>query len=74
MGDGIKRVSSSEKRNIKIARNSLVAAINIKKGNKFTMKNIIAKRPGTGISPMKLFRVIGKIAKKNFTQDELIKL
>ena len=38
------------------------------------MKNIIAKRPGTCISPMKLFRVIGKIAKKNFTQDELIKL
>ena len=74
LGDGIKRVSSSEKRNIKIARNSLVAAINIKKGNKFTMKNIIAKRPGTGISPMKLFRVIGKIAKKNFAQDELIQL
>ena len=74
LGDGIKRVSSSEKRNIKIARNSLVAAINIKKGNKFTMKNIIAKRPGTGISPMKLFRVIGKIAKKDFTRDELIKL
>ena len=74
LGDGVKKVSPSEKRNIKIARNSLVAAENIKKGKKFTIKNIIAKRPGTGISPMYLFKVIGKRAKKNFVRDELIKI
>ena len=74
LGDGIKRTSSSEKKNINIARNSIVAARNIKKGEKFTSKNLIMKRPGNGISPMNLFKVIGKIAKKNFVQDELIKL
>ena len=74
LGDGVKKVSPSEKRNIKIARNSLVAAESIKKGKKFTIKNIIAKRPGTGISPMYLFKVIGKRAKKNFVRDELIKI
>lgn len=74
LGDGIKRVSSSEKKNIKIARNSIVAARNIKKGEKFTSKNLIMKRPGNGISPMKLFTVLGKTAKKNFVEDELIKL
>ena len=74
LGDGIKKVSLSEKKNIKVVRNSIVAARNIKKGEKFTSKNLGIKRPGRGISPMKLFRVIGKIAKKNFAQDELIQL
>ena len=31
-------------------------------------------RPGNKISPMKLFNIIGSIAKKNFLEDELIKL
>ena len=74
MGDGIKNPSPSEKKNIYIARNSIVAARNIKKGEKFTSKNLVMKRPGNGISPMNLFKVIGKIAKKNFIQDELIRL
>jgi len=74
MGDGIKKVSPSEKKNIKIARNSIVAATDIKKGKKFTRKNLGIKRPGCGISPMQLFKVIGKIARRNFNQDELIKL
>jgi|TARA_B110000438_G_scaffold283163_1_gene310904 N,N'-diacetyllegionaminate synthase len=74
LGDGIKKASSSEKKNIKIARNSIVAARDIKKGEKFNNENLIMKRPGNGISPMKLFTVLGKIAKKNFIKDEQIKL
>ena len=64
----------SEDKNIKIARTSIVAAKKIKKGEKFTSKNLTIKRPGNGISPMKLFKVIGKIAKRRFLEDELIKL
>jgi N,N'-diacetyllegionaminate synthase len=74
LGKGVKKVSPSERKNIKIARNSIVAAKKIKKGEKFTKKNLTIKRPGNGISPMKLFNVIGKNAKKNFLEDELIKL
>lgn len=74
MGNGEKRVTKSEKKNLSIARNSLVASTIIKKGEKFTKKNITTKRPGTGISPMLINKVIGKIAKKNFQQDELIKI
>ena len=74
IGDGVKKISQSEKKNIKIARNSIVAAKKIKKGEKFTTKNLTVKRPGNGISPMNLFRVIGKFAKKSFFEDELIKL
>ena len=74
LGDGIKKATPSEKKNIKIARNSIVAVRYIQRGEKFTNKNLGIKRPGNGISPMKLFKVIGKKAKKNFIQDELIKL
>jgi N,N'-diacetyllegionaminate synthase len=74
LGNGVKKVSPSEGKNIKISRPSIVAAKEIKKGEKFTIKNLTIKRPGNGISPMKLFKVIGKIAKKRFLEDELIKL
>ena len=74
LGNGIKKASLSEIKNISIARNSIVAAKNIDKGDKFTSSNLAIKRPGNGISPMKLPKVIGKIAKKKFFEDELIKL
>ena len=74
LGNGIKKASPSEIKNINIARNSVVAAKNINKGEKFTNNNLTIKRPGNGISPMKLHKIIGKIAKKNFFRDELIKL
>ncbi len=74
LGNGVKKISQSEKKNIKIARNSIVASKKIAKGEKFTSKNLTIKRPGNGISPMKLFKVIGKISRKNFAEDELIKL
>ncbi len=63
-----------KKKNINIARNSIVAAGKIKKNEKFTKLNITIKRPGNGISPMKYFEVLGKKAKKNFVKDELIKI
>jgi N,N'-diacetyllegionaminate synthase len=74
LGNGVKRVSASERKNIKIARTSIVASRVIKKGEKFTSNNLAIKRPGNGISPMKIFKIIGKIAKKKFLEDELVKL
>jgi N,N'-diacetyllegionaminate synthase len=49
-----------------------VAKINILKGEVFSEKNITTKRPGNGLSPMKWDNVIGKIANKNFNEDDLI--
>lgn len=74
LGDGIKKPSEAEKKNISIARKSIVAACDIKKGEVFTEKNLTAKRPCNGISPMKWEGVLGKIAKRNFSEDELIEL
>jgi len=74
LGDGIKKPSKSEKKNINVVRKSIVASKPIKKGEIFSEENIAAKRPGTGISPMKWYEVIGKIAKKDFEIDEWIVL
>ena len=74
MGNGIKIPSQSEKKNIPIARKSLVARRFIKKNEKFSELNVIAKRPGTGLSPMKWKKIFRKRAKKNFKEDELIKI
>jgi len=72
LGDGIKKPSKSEQKNIDILRKSIVAIKPIKKGEIFNEKNIGVKRPGTGISPMKWNEVIGKTAKKDFKIDEWI--
>ncbi len=74
MGNGIKQPSPSELKNRAIARKSIVAAEAIHAGELFTEKNITVKRPGTGITPMKWDEVIGKSAKRDFTEDELIEL
>jgi len=74
LGDGIKKTTNSEKKNMEVARNSIVALKNIKKGEKFTTKNLTVKRPGNGISPMKFFKTLGKKSKYSFSRDELIKI
>ncbi len=72
LGSPIKKPSPSELKNKPIARKSIVALRDIKKGEVFTEKNITVKRPGIGISPMDWERLIGKTAKKAFKEDELI--
>lgn len=73
-GSGLKEVSISEAKNKPIARKSIVASKSIKKGDFFTEENITVKRPGIGISPMQWDEVIGKTAKKDFEEDDLIEL
>ncbi|MNT96396.1 N,N'-diacetyllegionaminic acid synthase [compost metagenome] len=73
-GTGIKEPSASEAKNMAIARKSIIAKLNIKKGEVFTNENLTVKRPGTGISPMDWDEVIGKVAKQDFEEDELIEL
>ena len=73
-GDGIKHVSGSERKNIVVARKSIVAACDIKRGEVFTEQNLTVKRPGSGISPMRWEEVLGQSAKKDFYEDDLIEL
>lgn len=73
-GDGHKRVSDSERPNMTVARKSIVAARDIRKGETLTEENITVKRPGDGISPMRWDEVIGTVAKRDFPYDSLIEL
>jgi len=72
LGDGIKRPSLSEIKNLPVARKSLVASRLIKAGEKFSSENMTAKRPGTGVSPMRWDEIVGKTALRAYVKDELI--
>lgn len=74
LGDGVKRVSESERKNIAIARKSIVARRNIQEGEILTEENLAVKRPGTGINPMQWMEVLGTRAVRDFKEDELIEI
>lgn len=74
LGTGIKIPTPSEKKNIAVARKSIVAKQKILKGDVFTEDNLTTKRPGNGISPMYWNDIIGKIANREYGIDELIEL
>ena len=74
LGDGQKKVTESEAKNINIARKSIVAIKPIKKGDLLTEENLYVKRPGGGISPMKWHEVLGTQAVRDFAPDELIEV
>ncbi len=73
-GSGIKEPSASEKKNKEIVRKSIVAKVQILKGETFSEENISLKRPGMGLSPMLWDEVLGKKAQKDFIEDEFIKI
>ncbi len=74
LGDGVKEVADAERPNIEVARKSIVAARAIAEGELFSEDNITVKRPGSGISPMRWFDVLGSRAPRSFEADELISL
>ncbi len=73
LGSKMKFITKSEKKNIKIAKKSLVSIRDIKRGELFTSKNLGSKRPGIGISPKFFYEYVGRISKKNILKNTLIK-
>jgi N,N'-diacetyllegionaminate synthase len=72
LGNSVKKPSKSEIPNMQIARKSIVAKLDIKKGDKLSDENITIKRPGNGINPMRWDEIVGTIATKDYNEDELI--
>ena len=72
MGTGEKTPSPSERKNIDVARRSIVAGKKINKGEVFTEDNLKVKRPGGGISPMRWLDILGKTATRDYEFDEMI--
>jgi N,N'-diacetyllegionaminate synthase len=67
-----KSPTASEIKNRAIARKSIVASRTIRQGEIFTAENLTTKRPGSGISPMRWYDVLGTKASRDYEEDELI--
>lgn len=73
LGSSVKKPSRSESRNIIVSRKSIVANVDIKKGEVLTEENLTVKRPADGISPMRWDEILGSIAQKDYKEDESIR-
>lgn len=72
LGNGLKGPRPSEIKNISVARKSLVAAIDIAKGELFSLNNIAVKRPGYGRSPYQYWEVQGQASSRSYKAGEII--
>ena len=72
LGDGVKKIMPSELKNRQVARQSIVAKANIKKGEALSETNITTKRAGSGISPMRWDQIIGSKSNRDYLIDEII--
>jgi sialic acid synthase SpsE len=72
LGDGMKRLTASEEEIRKVARRSIVAKTRIPKGTVVRENMVDFKRPGTGLEPKDLCKIVGKRTKKDIEPDELI--
>ena len=73
LGNGIKKPSESEIRNISIARKSIHLFRSVKKGEKINKEHLISLRPGDGISPMEIPKILGKQFLKDLKKNQLLK-
>lgn len=72
LGDGVKRCMPSEENTKEVARKSLVVSQNLKPGDMLTRKNLVIKRPGTGIPPKDYNLLLGKTVKREVKQDQVL--
>jgi N,N'-diacetyllegionaminate synthase len=73
LGEGIKTPSPSETKNMAIARKSIHLKHDVEAGHVLTANDLVMKRPGDGISPMKLHDITGKSLNTSLKADTLLK-
>lgn len=73
LGSHIKKITNSEKKNIKYIRKSIYAKNVIKKGEVFSKKNLEFKRPAIGLNPSKFYELLGKKSKNYYGIEDLLK-
>lgn len=72
LGEPKKKIVQCEKQYIPLICKSLVASQKIKKGERFSIRNITVKRPGTGMPPKRLNEILGKTATQTIPKDTLL--
>ncbi len=73
-GNGIKKPAKSEANTAAVARKSLVATRDIAAGTKLKKEHLAVKRPGTGLPPAMLVRLVGRTTRKKISAGSLIRL
>ena len=73
LGSKNKVITKSEQRTKLLVRKSLFALKNIKKGEIFTEHNLTTKRPGNGLSPFMIKKLMGKKSSRSYKKDQRIK-
>ena len=72
LGSSVKKCSPSEEKNITVFRKSIVARKDIRAGELFSIGNLETKRPGSGISPMYISKLLGAASVKDYKRNEQI--
>jgi N-acetylneuraminate synthase len=72
LGWPCKTPQPDELENRDVVRKSLVANQSIVAGETFSAENLACKRPGTGLSPMLYWDLLGKVSSRGYGTDELI--
>jgi sialic acid synthase SpsE len=73
LGDGVKKPSKSETKNIPIARKSIHIARKLKKGNHMEPGDLIMLRPGDGISPMEVDQITGRVLNSDLSEGHKLR-
>lgn len=74
LGTGIKLPSESETKNKNIARKSIHLGKDVKAGHVLSLSDLIAKRPGNGLSPLFTKEIVGSIVKNDLSKDAMLNL
>lgn len=73
LGSTTKSPSPAERSNAEVARKSIVAAVPIRRGERFDSHNLTTKRPGTGLPPLRYWSLLGREADRDYAVDEVIR-
>jgi N-acetylneuraminate synthase len=69
-----REITASEQPARQFARRSIVAARALKQGTRLTELDLDCKRPGTGLAPIQMPQLLGKILNRDLAEDELLAL
>jgi N-acetylneuraminate synthase/N,N'-diacetyllegionaminate synthase len=69
LGTGVRKPTAEEEEICRVVRRSLVAAVDIPRGEVLTESMVAARRPGTGVPPRFMNRFVGRRARKHIAAD-----
>ncbi len=72
LGDGRKRPTTAEEENRLLSRRSIVAAVDIRSSESIAPWMLAFKRPGSGLEPRQVQKVVGMKARRDIGKDTIL--